>query len=198
MPAVDHIGKTVREVLGGAAAVIESGVQRVFATGAAVTHHEVSVLLPTRTEAGHWIEHYFPIKDDEAGKCEANRGRWWSRLPNKRSWNNLLQDVGGKLGKQSERLQMLLDVSTILASNWNLQQVFPRISARIRRVLRQEYAGFELHDTNTGLLVRQAEDFPLGKGCFPALPISPHNSPGGRALRGGHPSDFLQETDAGL
>lgn len=104
-----------------------------------------------------------------------------------------LQDVGGKLGKETGRLQMLLDVSTILASNWNLQKVFPRISARIRRLLRHEYAGFELHDSNTGLLVRQAEDFPLGKGLLSSLPISPLDSPGGRALQQGSPLIFSKE-----
>jgi len=94
-----------------------------------------------------------------------------------------LKDVGGKLRHEMGRLQMLIDVSSIMASNWNLQQTFPKISARIRRVLRHEYAGFELHDPNTGLLVRQVEDFPLGRGLLSSLPISPHNSPTGRALR---------------
>jgi formate hydrogenlyase transcriptional activator len=93
---------------------------------------------------------------------------------------------------------MLLDVSTILASNWNLQQAFPRISARIRRVLRHEYAGFELHDANTGLLVRQVEDFPFGKGLLSSLPISPHDSPGGRALQEGSPLIFSKKQMEGF
>jgi formate hydrogenlyase transcriptional activator len=104
-----------------------------------------------------------------------------------------LQDIGGKLGKETRRLQMLLDVSTILASNSNLQQAFPQISARIRRLLRHEYAGFELHDPNTGLLVRQVEDFPLGKGLLSSLPISPLDSPGGRALQEGSPLIFSKK-----
>ncbi|HEY6369564.1 MAG TPA: hypothetical protein VIX37_03225 [Candidatus Sulfotelmatobacter sp.] len=91
--------------------------------------------------------------------------------------------VGGQLCKEMERLQMLLDVSRVTASNWNVEQVFPQISARIRRVMRHEYAGFELHDPNIGLLIRQAEDFPLGRGLLSSQPISPDNSPGGRFLR---------------
>lgn len=192
----DHIGKTVREVLGDAAGVIESGVQRVLATGEPVTHHEVSGTLPTRTEAGHWIEHYFPIKD------ESEKVRRIAvvviEVTEQKKLEQSLKDVDGKLGKQSERLQMLLDISQILASNWNLQQVFPRISARIRRLLRHEYAGFELHDSNTGLLVRQIEDFPLGRGMLSSLPISPHDSPGGRALRERSALTFSKEQMEGF
>ncbi len=93
---------------------------------------------------------------------------------------------------------MLLDVSAILASNSDLHQVFPRISARVRRVLRHEYAGFELHDSNTGLLVRQVEDFPLGKGMLSSVPISPYNSPGGRALQERSPLTFSREQMEGF
>ncbi|HET6180560.1 MAG TPA: hypothetical protein VFE61_26820 [Candidatus Sulfotelmatobacter sp.] len=103
-----------------------------------------------------------------------------------------LQDVGGKLRKETERLQMLLDVTSLLSSNWNVQQVFPSVSARIRRVLLQEYAGFELHDHNTGLLVRQVEDFPLGKGLLSAVQISTSNSPGGLSLRERAPLIFTK------
>ena len=191
VPAASHIGKTVRDVLGEAAGAIESGVQRVFATEEPVIHHEVSVVLPTRSEVGHWVEHYFPIKD------ETERVKRIAavviEVTEQKKLEQSLQDADGRLGKKSERLQMLLDVSAILASNWNLHQVFPRISARVRRVLRHEYAGFELHDRSTGLLVRQVEDFPLGKGMLSSLPISPHDSPGGRALRERSPLTFSRE-----
>ena len=64
IPAADHIGKTVREVMVNAAGVVESEVRRVFSTGEPVANLALSVVLPTRTEAGHWIEHFFPIKDE--------------------------------------------------------------------------------------------------------------------------------------
>ncbi|HEX4784562.1 MAG TPA: sigma 54-interacting transcriptional regulator [Candidatus Sulfotelmatobacter sp.] len=190
-PAPEHIGKTVREMLGNAAGLVELQIQRACATGEPVTEIELSAVLPTRTETGHWIEHYFPIKD-ESGVVQ-RIAVVVIEVTEQKKLEQSLQDVDGKLGKQSARLQMLLDVSAILASNWDLQQVFPRISARIRRVLRHEYAGFELHEGNTGLLVRQAEDFPLGKGMLSSLPISPHNSPGGRALQHGAPLTFSRE-----
>ena len=196
VPAADHIGKTVREVLGDAAGAIESGVQQVLATREPVTEHEVSVLLPTRNDVGHWVEHYFPIKD-EYGTVK-RIAVVVIEVTEQKKLERSLKDVGGKLGKQSERLQMLLDVSAILASNSDLHQVFPRVSARVRRVLRHEYAGFELHDGNTGLLVRQVEDFPLGKGMLSSVPISPLDSPGGRALQEGSPLTFSKEQMEGF
>jgi formate hydrogenlyase transcriptional activator len=104
-----------------------------------------------------------------------------------------LQEIDRKLRKEMNRLQMLLDVSAIVGSNLDLQRAFPRISARIRRVLRHEYAGFELHDPNTGLLVRQVEDFPLGKGLLSSLPISPSDTPGGRSLQERAPMIFSEK-----
>ncbi len=196
VPPADHIGKTLREVLGNAAGPVEAEVQRVCATGEPVTDIEISVLHPARAETGHWIGHYFPIKD-ESGTVK-RIAAVVIEVTEQKKLKQSLQDLDGKLGKQSERLQMLLDVSTILASNSNLHQSFPRISARVRRVLRHEYAGFELHDGNTGLLVRQIEDFPLGKGMLSSLPISPHDRPGGRALREGTPLTFSKEQMEGF
>jgi formate hydrogenlyase transcriptional activator len=74
--------------------------------------------------------------------------------------------VHRSLRHQRERMHVLLGVSTALTSHWNLQQVFPRISAHLRRLLRQEYASIALHDEKTGAVVKQAADFPMGKGLL--------------------------------
>ncbi len=198
IPAQDHIGKTVREILGDFADVVEPELRRVISTGEPVVNLEGSDVPPTRTRTGQWVGSSYPIKD--ATGAVTRIGVVLVEVTAQKKLHQSLQQVGGRLRKEMSRLQMLLDVSTILASNWNLYQVFPQISARIRRVLRQEYAGFELHDASTGLLVRQAEDFPLGKGLLSSLPISPHDSPGGRSLREGTPLIFsksqIQSFDA--
>ena len=190
IPAPDHLGKTVREVLGNFADQVEHEFRRVLLTREPVDF-EVSSILPRSPEPGHWIVHYLPIQDSSG--VVKRVAAVVVEITEQKKLEESLHAVGGKLGKETGRLQMLLDVSTILASNWNLHQVFPRISARIRRVLRHEYAGFELHDANTGLLVRQAEDFPLGKGLLSSQPISPHDSPGGRALQEGSPLIFSKK-----
>lgn len=61
-PAEAHIGKTIYHILGAAAARVESAFQHVFVTGDPLPNFELTARLPTRTEAGHWIENYYPIK----------------------------------------------------------------------------------------------------------------------------------------
>jgi signal transduction histidine kinase len=63
IPAEAHIGKTVRDILGGAAAKVEPLFKKVFLTGDPVLNVQLSARLPTRNEPGYWIESCFPIKD---------------------------------------------------------------------------------------------------------------------------------------
>lgn len=180
VPASNHLGKTVHEVLGEFADSVEPHFRSVLTTGEPA-HFEISATLATKKEAAHWIVHYLPIQD---GSGMVTRiGVLVVEITAQKRLEQSLKELGGNLRKGMDRLQMLLDVSSVTASNSNLDKIFPQISARIRRVLRHEYAGFELHDPSSGLLVRQVEDFPLGKGLLSSLPISPDNSPGGRSLR---------------
>jgi formate hydrogenlyase transcriptional activator len=84
--------------------------------------------------------------------------------------------------REKQRIETLQNIGEILAGNWDVPQIFPRVSAVLRRLLLQEYAAFTLHDETSGLLVRQAIDFPLGKGLLEGVQINPISSPGGRAL----------------
>ena len=63
LPAADHLGKTVREVLGDFADIAEPNLRRLLATGEPV-RFEISTKLPHRTHSGHWILHYLPIRDE--------------------------------------------------------------------------------------------------------------------------------------
>ena len=63
IPASEHLGKTVREVLGELADSLEPEYRKVLATGIAA-NFEIRGRLPRRTEAGHWIGHYVPIPDE--------------------------------------------------------------------------------------------------------------------------------------
>ena len=189
LPADEHLGKTLPEVLGGLADELEAKLERVLSTREAV-NFEVSGTLPTRTEPGHWIAHYLPISD--ATGAVTRIGVVVVEVTAQKKLEESVQHLGGRLRKEMDRLQVLLDVSALMSSNWNLRLIFPQVSARIRRVLRQEYAGIELHDAGTGLLIRQVEDFPLGKGLLP-LVSSPSNSPEARSLQERSPLIFSAE-----
>jgi len=194
-PAADHLGKTAREILGDFADTVEPKLQQVLATGQPV-HFEASALLPARTEASHWILHYLPLKDSTG---VVNRiGVLVVEITAQKKLEESLRDADRKLRKEMDRLQMLLDVTSILSSNWNVQQVFPRVSARIRRILRQECAIFDMFDSGTGLLVRQSVDFPLAKGFTANVQISASNSPAGRSLHEKTPMIFSKEQIQGF
>ena len=191
-----HPGKTVRELLGPLADQIEAELRLVFSTGKPRLDVHISGVRPRTAETGDWTNHYFPIKD--ASKAVKRVGVIVIDVTQQKQMEAAVSHLSRSVKHQRDRLQMLLDVGNILSANWNIHQVFPRISARIRRVLRQEYAGFSLHDAATGLLVRQAEDFPLGKGHTTGVQISASNSPGARSLDARSPMIFSKEQMQGF
>lgn len=180
LPVDHHLGKTVREVLGDVADAIEPHLRTVLTTGQSV-NFEASALLRTRSEIGHWVFHYLPIPD-VAGKI-TRIGAVIVEITAQRKAEESLQTIAANLRKQMLRLQMLLDVSALLSSNWDVEKIFPRISARIRRVLRQEFASLTLHDADNGILVRRSVDFPFSKGFISDNHAAPLESPAGRALQ---------------
>ncbi len=189
-PVSEHLGKTVREVLGDFADLVDAHFRKVLTTGEPA-NFELSGQLPNKPEPEDWIIHYIPIPD-EKGKI-TRIGAVVVDITAQKKLEGSLHDMSGKLRDEMARLQMLLDLSGIMASNWNLQQSFPRISARLRRVFHQEYTDVALRDASTGLLIRQAQDFPLGKGLLSSVPVSSNNTPAGRCLEERTPRIFSRE-----
>jgi formate hydrogenlyase transcriptional activator len=181
VPAQEHLGKSVREILGDFAELVEPHFASVVNTGQAVLNREISAMLPTRTEPGHWIEHYVPVKD-ATGRV-AQIGVVAVEITEQKRLEESLRSVSEKLKAEKKRGQVMTEVSDLLAEKWDVQQVFPQVSARLRRVLRQEYAALSLHDEKTGELVQHAIDFPLAKGVSSASEISARRDPGGKALQ---------------
>jgi DNA-binding CsgD family transcriptional regulator len=63
IPAVVHIGKTVREIIGSVASTVELMMRSVLFTGQSILNVEIRGNLPTRIAEGYWIEHYFPVRN---------------------------------------------------------------------------------------------------------------------------------------
>jgi formate hydrogenlyase transcriptional activator len=178
LPAEQHLGKTVREVLGDFAEVIEPSFRRVMATQQPVLNLEISSVLPTRNEPGHWIGHYIPIQDATGRVTQI--GGVVVEITEQKKLQESLRDVSETLREEKKRHQVLMEVSRVLSAKWDVRQIFPKISAYLRRVLRQEYAAIVLHDEKSGQLVRQATDFPLRKGALETEVAA--KDPGGKAL----------------
>jgi len=191
IPAEAHLGKSLREVLGDSAELVEPQCERVLATGQPIFDLEISTLLPTRTEPGHWIEHYIPVKGaDEQVK---QIGVVVIEITEQKKLEESLRGVSETLREEKKRQQVMMEVSRALATKWDARKVFPKISAYLRRLLRQEYAALAVHDEKSGQLVRQVVDFPLRKGPVVDTEIHPAKDPHGKALRERAPLIFSRD-----
>jgi transcriptional regulator with PAS, ATPase and Fis domain len=132
VPAQDHLGKTVRDVLGEIGSPIEKKISEVMHTHQPL-RFDVSGKLPSRTDSAHWIAHYVPIMSGEGFVSRV--GAIVLEVTASGVLEESLQKLTRQLRQETSRLQMLTDVAGLLSSNWDVVQVFPRVSARIRRVL---------------------------------------------------------------
>ncbi len=180
IPPETHLGRTIRELLGDFAEVLEPYFERVKQTGQPVLNREISAILPTRNEPGHWVGHYIPIKDKN-GKV-THIGSVVLEVTSQKQIEESLRSVSENLKDQKKRGLVMTEVGRLLESKWNARQIFPRVSAHLRRVLRQEYAALSLLDEKSGRLVRQAIDFPLGKANH-AVDVCAPKDPGSKALQ---------------
>ena len=139
-----HLGKTLREILGDAANAVEPSFQRVFVTGQPLLNVEVSVELPTRTEMGHWVESYFPVKDD-TGRVKRVSAVVIEITKQKRL-EEAVRSLSAKLEEERKRLRTLLEVHRTLGSTLDVQQLFTSVSDSVGRVVPHEFAGISLYD----------------------------------------------------
>jgi formate hydrogenlyase transcriptional activator len=188
VPASQHLGKTLKEVLGPLAEQIERHLHEVQASGEPLLNVEISEFHPIRQTPVHWRLHLFPIRDQQGNLTRV--GIIVNELPQQSPLARAVQELDGKLHQQTDRLQMLAEINKLLSSNWDVPLLFPRISARIRRALRQEMASFVLYDAANHKLVRHALDFPLSKGLILQGPVSADNTPAQLALDQGTPTIF--------
>jgi formate hydrogenlyase transcriptional activator len=176
----EHLGKTVREVIGQIADEIESYLQRVFSTGESILNVEISGPHSAKKKTVHRRQHFFPIK------AEANHvvrvGVVVTEIREAKKLQKEIEDRDRRLRIETNRLEALTEINTLLSSNWDVPQVFPAVSARIRRVLRQEMAGFVGYNAETNEFVQHALDFPLSKGFIAQSPLSALDSPVQQAL----------------
>ncbi len=90
-----HLGKQLCEILGESAQEIEAALLRVLGTGQPSTNFELTLILPTRTEPGYWIENLFPIKD-ASGKT-TRVGAMVVEITEQRKLEQANRDFAGRL-----------------------------------------------------------------------------------------------------
>jgi len=61
IPPDEHLGKTIKEVVGSLAPTVETRIEHVFRSGRPLNNAHLVGRLGARTDFGHWLENYFPI-----------------------------------------------------------------------------------------------------------------------------------------
>lgn len=103
IPAEAHFGKTVQQVLGQGAAGAERTIDRVFSKGRSVSNYQFSVTLPTRTEVGHWVDNFCPLKNDRGTVTQVGAIVW--EITKRRRLEDTLSRVTGTLRHVRETLR---------------------------------------------------------------------------------------------
>lgn len=176
-----HLGKSVREMLGDLAELLEPQIRRVFATGEPVMNLEITFLLFNRAEPGHWVGQYVPLRDFEGTVRQV--GVLVVEDTEQKKLTAKLQNADERLREEKKRQEIMVEVTRTIARGWQPQHTFSKVSAYLRRLLRQEYAALALRDEASGKLVRQAIDFPLAKSAGAGEEISVASASSRKALR---------------
>ena len=188
LPVEAHLGKTVRNVLGDFADSLEPKFRQALETKKPI-HFEVSGTLPSGTETSHWIVHYLPVQP--SGQL-ARVGAIVLDVTAQKGMEASLQRIGGTAAAGDKPTSGAEGCGSLLSRHRDVSEAFPKISARIRRVLRQEFASLAIRDESTDRLVQHLTDFPLSKGLMPAQ-FGTGNSPQGQALQAREALMFTQK-----
>jgi formate hydrogenlyase transcriptional activator len=189
IPAEAHLGKSVRDVLGSAAKHIEPILYRVLLTGEPVLNAALTAQLPTRTEVGHWVMHYFPM-NETSGK-QKGIGVVVVEVTKQKELEEKFFSLVGKLQQKKESLEMLLEISTTLTSNADLRGAFPLISASIRKVMQQNWTNLSILGKSAESMRMYVSDFPPAQGLIAADTLIPlRETASGLAVSEGRPRIF--------
>jgi len=192
----EHLGKTVREALGKLADAVEPAFQRVLLTGEPVLGFEVSATLPSRSELGHWIANYFPIKDRTGQVLQIGA------LVVERTKTEALEapkELAKKPQPEKGRMEVLREVDQALSSHRSLGKLFQIITACIGKVIPYDLAGTWLYEEENRVMRAAALDSRVGEAFREGQATALAECMLGQAMLKGSPAvinyDELKEID---
>ena len=144
IPAAAHFGQSIHDVLGEVAGKIEPLFRHVLATGEPIVNVHLTGMLPTRTEPGHWIENYFPLKD--------TRGRvnrlcsMVIEVTEQKKLEQSLRHLTGICKDGTNQLKTLMEFHKQLIARPDPAELTGVITAFVNRVIPHDYAMLSLED----------------------------------------------------
>ncbi len=151
IPAADHLGKSVREMLGDFADELESKLESVFQTGEPILNLEVAGVLQSKAGVVHGLNNLFPIKD--ASGMVTRVGAIVIEAAAQKRLELVHEPTGNKLQREKDRLQILLEIDQALSSHKSLRRIFQVVTASIDKVTPYDIAWIWLYD-QTGQAMR--------------------------------------------
>jgi PAS domain S-box-containing protein len=113
LPAEEHLGRTLGEVIPGLAPTLEPLYRRVLETGEPVVHEESTNLTAERPgEARHWLSSYYPVVD-ESGETVGVGG--------------MILEITGQR-RADARLRLLAQAGELFSSSLEREEILRRIS----------------------------------------------------------------------
>jgi len=158
LPAQAHLGKSVYDILGEAAAKVEPAFHHVLRTGQPLSNFELTAKLPARKEAARRIENYFPIKDSEGRVRQV--GAVVVEVPDA---GGREEDLSAKVWLQVHRLGALAEFSTQLTLKLCDQELFLATSDFLRKTVQPDFATIALYDESISQLRIYALDFEIAR-----------------------------------
>jgi formate hydrogenlyase transcriptional activator len=96
-----------------------------------------------------------------------------------------------QLARERDRLQVLLEITNVLVSELDIRELFPSITACLRRVMPSEYSSLALLDTKGGVLKNHALVFEGNPAIIPqGATAALEETPAGRAVEARRPAVF--------
>ena len=140
----EHVGRRVADILGDAAEEVETFITRVFEHGKPLWTQQLTTILPTRHEVGHWIGNYLPITDKRGHVKQV--GVVVVEITRQKQLEESVRTLSSKLQHETRRLETLLEVNQTLVSTLDFKALFTAITDSIRRVVPHDFAGVSLYN----------------------------------------------------
>lgn len=201
VPSTEHYGQSLRDILGRFADKIVPLFNHVIASGQPLLNVHLTGILPGRKETGHWIENYFPLKDERG---RVNRiCAMVIEVTEQRKLEESLRLLNAVCQDGTNQLKTLVEFHKQLIAKPDPGALAGAVTGFVNRLIPHDYAMLTLEDDVMRLLGMDPKDIvgvegwdwkgslspvtetDTGRGEFGGLVVRPHGSEWEQMLKQG-------------
>jgi len=156
VPSTEHYGQSIHEVLGEFADKIVPLFNHVIVSGQPLLNVHLTGILPGRKETGHWIENYFPLKDERG---RVNRiCAMVIEVTEQRKLEESLRLLNAVCRDGANQLKTLVEFHKQLIAKPDPGALAGAVTAFVNRLIPHDYAMLTLEDDVMRLLGMDRKD----------------------------------------